>query len=195
MRWRGDWSATKSYKRNDIVIKRSDADFAVGIHHSQLSVNAGTYIALKDVDPGIAATTTGAPSEPGRIQSDYADPNWATFATGNWDTLDFQSVPNPGNNITIDPDVGIYSANGFTGNLTGTVTGTVNGNVLGGTALSMTKLNINANVLDATDNASYGTVIINNSSIPAGESLQVRLVDYTYSGIDYQRYFVCSETL
>ena len=69
IKWRGEWSETKAYEKNDIVIRRTSAD----MNNGTLS---GTYIAILD-------NTNVAPSE--AVATSQA--TWRTFAKGSWDVL------------------------------------------------------------------------------------------------------------
>jgi hypothetical protein len=54
IQWRGEWSATESYKENDLVIRGSanpaDADITDTVAILQDGTKAGLYIAIRDMD-------------------------------------------------------------------------------------------------------------------------------------------------
>lgn len=161
LRWRGQWSSTKTYERNDIVIHKTTAAINDG-------TQAGTYILIADENSG---------TEPDEVDA-TVQAIWKTFAKGAWTKLvlyDSDGDPTTDTSITLDGSTGNISALTFSGEHLGFVKADA-------AVHRVTYLGVNEEFTSSgfvTADSDYGTFGVWRESIPAA-------VDMGYTTINYK---------
>lgn len=174
LRWRGQWSATADYLRNDIVIRATAAEIATG-------TQAGTYICVRDTINGIAADNDTEPgSAPNRGQDTYSNPRWKKFAIGEWSKFVIKGTASTGSNhtITIDADADTVNTGFATVTIKQLNVTSMNGPHSGGLVDSITALQLNYNDAVGVVDPTYGSFSLKKESIGAGVALGLQSITF-----------------